>query len=219
MRPMRIMGGVIAAACGGALLAACGGGSPSSSSTTSSGARTTTTAHATTTSRPTTTTSAPATTTTKPASTVCQVAQLTVAVSGSSGAAGSIYSTYSLTNSSSSTCTLYGYPGMLLLSGSGQALPTNVVRTSQWEGIQITPATVSLAPGQAAWFNTLTSDVTQATTTCSQATQVEVTPPTNTAHAVVQNRMRVCDNGRISVSAVFGATDTAATKTTQPAPG
>lgn len=227
MRPMRTLGVGLAAACGGALLAACGSSSPSASSSTTTSTTvpghrtTTTTAPATTTTAPaTTTTSAPATTTTaKPGSTICQVSQLSIAVSGSSGAAGSLYSTFSLTNSSPATCTLYGYPGMLLLSASGQALATNVVRSTQWEGTQITPTTVTLAPGQAAWFNTLTSDVTQATTTCSQAAQVEVTPPTNTTHAVVTDRMRVCDNGRINVSAVFGATDSAATRTTQPPPG
>jgi hypothetical protein len=59
--------------------------------------------------------------------------------------------------------------------------------------------------------------VTTATTTCSTGTQLEVTPPTNTTHATLNVALRACDNGKIYVSPVFPATDTADTQTTAPA--
>lgn len=123
--------------------------------------------------------------------------------------------TFSLTNVSSATCTLFGYPGMLLLGPGATALATDVVRGGGLSFENVGPSTVTLAPGAIAYFNVGYSDVMPP---CSVATAVEITPPTNTSHVVVavSPQIMACDNGTVHVSAVFGATNATATQTTAP---
>jgi heme/copper-type cytochrome/quinol oxidase subunit 2 len=196
------------------LLAACSSGPGHANTTTTTEAPTTTSAPTTTTTEAPTTTSAP-TTTTSP-TTKCQLAGLHIAHTGSEGAAGTEENTFSIANVSSTTCTIYGYPGMALLDASGNMLPTNVVRGGGTGATDMAPSTVTLPPGSTAYFNVTSSDVTTATTTCSSGAQVEVTPPTNTTHVTLSVAIDACDNGKLDVSPVFGSTDTAATQTTAP---
>ena len=163
----------------------------------------------------TTTTSSSTTTTTTPASAICQVSQLHIGPSGAGAAAGTNERTFSLTNTSTRTCTLDGYPGMLLLGTGNATEPTDVVRGGALSFEDIGPSSVRLGPGATAYFNVGYSDVTPP---CSTATAVEVTPPTDTAHAVVpvSPSIMACNNGTLDVSAVFGPTDAAATQTTAP---
>jgi hypothetical protein len=188
---------------------------PSKAATSTTLAPTTTTSGSST--SPTTTTSTTSTTTTSPLSpTTCLVSQLHIAVAGSEGAAGTTELTFSLANSSSAVCTMYGYPGMLLLSASGAGLPTIVTRGGGLAFETIAPTNVSLRPGQIAYFNLGYNDVTQGMTTCSSATQVEITPPNDTTHAVVSvPQINACGNGALNVSPVF-ATTNPATSTTAP---
>lgn len=199
--------GVVAA---GAVTAACSSPKPSASTTTKPPRTTTTTTKA-----PTTTTTAPSTSTTG-GTTNCQPSQLKIVEAGSSGAAGTIELTFSLTNTSGTLCTMYGYPGMLLLHG-GAPQPTNVVRGGSLSFENIGPSNVSLSPSAVAYFNVGYSDVTTGNTGCSVATSLEVTPPNDTAFAVVPAAgINACDNGTLNTSAVFGSTNTSATQTTAP---
>lgn len=213
----------IALVTGGAcLLAAC---SSSPTKTTippqkrQKGSSTTTTTRPST--HPSTTTSAPTSTSTTvaTANSTCQVEQLHIVQAGALGAAGTQELTYSLTSTGTSTCTLYGYPGMALLGASGQHLRTTVERGGTLSFEDISPSTVHLSQGQTAYFNVGYSDVPTGTTTCSNAHAVEITPPTNTTHVTVTAPLGIlaCDNGTLHVSAVFGSTDAAATQTTAPA--
>jgi hypothetical protein len=176
---------------------------------------TTTVAPTTTTVAPTTTTVAP---TTAPVSGICQPSQLHITQSGGGGAAGTNERTFSVKNVSSTTCTLYGYPGLLLLGPGARAEPTNAVRGGGLSFESIGPSTVTLTPGDTAYFNIGYSDVTTVNTTCSTATAIQVIPPTDTSHVVVavSPHILACDNGTLHESAVFGSTDTAATRTTAP---
>lgn len=124
-----------------------------------------------------------------------------------------------MTNTGSAPCSTYGYPGLLLVSTSGAALTTTVVRGGGLAFENIAPGEVVLAPGDTAYFNIGFSDVQTATTTCSSSRTIEVTPPTNTAHATVSAGLGIyaCDNGTLHVSAVFSSTNTSATQTTAPA--
>jgi len=102
---------------------ACSGGkkSPSAASSTTA----TTSATAATITLPPDTTAAPTTvTTTATGSTVagstgCHSGQLTVAVTNSQGAAGTIYSHLTFTNKSAIACTMTGYPGVSFVDGAG----------------------------------------------------------------------------------------------------
>jgi hypothetical protein len=57
-----------------------------------------------------------------------------------------------LSNTSTTTCTLFGYPGLQLLSASGKKLPTEVHRGQSYLVRAETPKTVTLKPGQVASF-------------------------------------------------------------------
>jgi len=155
------------------------------------------------------------TTTTGPVSiSTCQPSGLRIGVSGSGGAAGTIELTFSLTNITSVSCTMQGYPGMLLLDASGVALPTTVLRGGSLSFENIAVTAVSLSPGESAYFNLGYSDVTGP---CSMASQVEITLPNDTAHAAVPvTSLQACDNGTLTVSPVFASSNAAATETTAP---
>jgi len=190
----------------GSVLGACTSSSPSSVPSTSLASKSTT---ATAIAAPTT---AAATTAT------CQPSQLHIVRLGSSGAAGTGEVTFSLTNRSTVGCTMHGYPGMVLLDASAGALPTNVMRGGGLAFENLAVTRVSLAAGQTAYFNVGFSDVTVGTTTCSEASQVEITPPNATSYAVVAMLPSIdaCNGGTLHVSPVFASTDSTATQTTAP---
>jgi Protein of unknown function (DUF4232) len=209
------MGGRLRAAAGG-LSIAVAAVALSACSSSPSGTRTTTTTrpHTTTTTSSATT----STTTTSPVVATCQVSDLRIATTGQGGAAGTQEVTFSLTNTSTTSCPTYGYPGMLLVRTTGAALPTTVIRGGSLTFEDIAPTHVTLGPGLTAYFNLGFTDVQTATTTCSSTHTVEVTPPTNTTHATVNVGLGIdaCDNGTLHVSAVFSSTDSSATQTTAP---
>ncbi len=85
---------------------------------------------------------------TSPSTAACATGNLTATViSGQGGAAaGSTYYPVNLTNSGSSPCSLFGYPGVSWVSGpSGSQIGQPATRNPV-----LTPATVVLAPGQTA---------------------------------------------------------------------
>lgn len=193
------------------LLASCssGGGASAngSSSTTSTPARATTT----TTGGPASSTSTAPTTTTSGASTTgaatCQPRQLSAATGQPTGAAGTISLTISLTNTSSATCVLGGYPGMQLLDAQGNAIPTTVVR-GQFRFPQTaanqSPSTVQLAPHAAATFSLAYEDVpVGAETSCPTSVQAEITPPNDVTYLVMPLAITPCNNGTVHVSPVY----------------
>jgi hypothetical protein len=202
---------------GGSLLAACSSGSPTSSSSTSTTKAPTST---------TSTTAAPASTTSTtavPASTTstgpggptqCPTTSLTPSIFGSSGAAGTIETTITLTSSATTSCTLAGYPGLQMLNSAGAALPTTVVRGGNYSFTNFPATTVSLAPGQALYFNMGYSDVVSGSqTSCPVSASLQVTPPNSFTSLTVAAQLGPCDNGSITVSPVFASTNAAAAAT------
>ncbi|HUY40368.1 MAG TPA: DUF4232 domain-containing protein [Candidatus Dormibacteraeota bacterium] len=125
-----------------------------------------------------------------------------------SGAAGTIEMSVNLTNQAGTTCTLFGYPGMQLLDGSGNNLPTNVVRGGGPQfgvpGADQAPTTVVLAPQQTAAFSLSYSDVPVGTeTTCPTSTNALITPPGDFVPATVALAVAPCGGGTIHVSPVY----------------
>jgi hypothetical protein len=93
-------------------------------------------------------TSTPASPTGSPAAAACASSSLTAAVNTSPGgaAAGSTYYPLNLTNTSTSPCTLFGYPGVSFVTGpSGSQIGEPASRNPA-----VTAATVTLAPGAVA---------------------------------------------------------------------
>ncbi len=125
----------------------------------------------------------------------CQTSQLSLSTGQHTAGAGTVQETFILTNTSQTTCTLYGYPGMQMLSG-GHPIATKVVRTAGPE------QTVTLAPSATSSFNAQWHDQTGYTTPCATSQQVEVTPPNTSSQLTVAASIQACPDGTINVTAV-----------------
>jgi Domain of unknown function (DUF4232) len=198
---------------GGVVLAACSSGGTSASSTSTTIHRSTSTTLApTTTSAPVTTTSPHGSTTTTDANSAavptCLASQLSIEPHQGGGAAGTISLTISMRNTSATACTLQGYPGMQLLNSQGAMIPTNVVRGS-FTGSAPAPASqppslITLAPGFSATFWLQYEDVPVGNeTTCPASTKAQITPPNDTAPALVPLVISPCNGGTVHVSPVY----------------
>jgi Protein of unknown function (DUF4232) len=189
---------------GAVLLAACSSGGGGSTSTTTTASRSTSTSSAATTS------TGHGTTSTAAGVSTCQPAGLHITPGQGTGAAGTIAMTMNLANTSTTTCTLQGYPGMQLLSAQGTALPTNVVRGgTQFPAAAAnqSPSLVTLAPQQSATFSLLYEDVPVGNeTSCPESAKAEVTPPNDVAHATVTLAISPCNGGTVHVSPVYAGT-------------
>lgn len=145
----------------------------------------------------------------------CHISQLRITQSGFAGAAGTIERTFALRNIGSAPCTLYGYPGLVLLGPGTASLPTQLVEGGGLEFERIAPTTVTLAPGGTGYFNVGYSDVTPP---CSSTSRIAVSVPGLPASSVVRVAPSIlaCGGGTLHVSGFFGSTDHAAIKTTAP---
>jgi hypothetical protein len=140
-------------------------------------------------------------------------------VEGTEGGAGTIEVTFRFTNVSPSSCVFWGYPGALLLASGGSPLNTVVIRGGSLSFLNILVTTVSVASGGSAFFNLGYSDVpTSGETTCPTASSLEITPPNDTEHLIVQASIDACGGGKLSVSPMFGSSGSA-TSTTAPPEG
>lgn len=110
---------------------------------TTAGAATATTAAAPTESTATSAAPPPTTTATQaPGTPNCPAGQLSAQVTGSEGAAGSVYHTLSFTNTGSQACVLSGFPGVSYVTGaSGEQVGAAAERSGSAKG------PVTLAPG------------------------------------------------------------------------
>lgn len=132
-------------------------------------------------------------------------------VNGSAGA-GSISYNLRLTNKSGHLCTIYGFPGMLLLDAKHRPLPTNVV----WDSL-VPKRLVWLIPGASASSTVRFSPDVPGTGdngtaapgqpwTCEPtAYYVEITPPDETTQLVtsVAPATPVCERGTMQTSALI----------------
>ncbi|MBO0836780.1 MAG: DUF4232 domain-containing protein [Actinobacteria bacterium] len=119
-----------------------------------------------------------------------------------------------LRNTSSTSCRVAGYPGILLLNENGRALPTTVVRAVNGSYLigKAVPHRVALPPGASASFDLEYSDVpvgAQASEpparACQTATKTMVRLPNAAGHSVVAATMAPC-GGRVLVSPVVPGT-------------
>lgn len=129
----------------------------------------------------------------------CRVSQLSASFARD-GAAGSVALHFTMTNHSHATCSLYGYPGLGLLS-SGRALKTTVLRSPSVVVPPVAERLVVLRPGGRAHFDAGYSDVDPQP--CPEAPSLEVTPPNAYSHLVIAAAVAPC-GGVIHVSPVFG---------------
>ena len=117
---------------------------------------------------------------------MCATSQLTGSLGGSDAAAGSLYRYLVLTNHSSTTCHLTGYPGLSMLNGSGQQIGQPATRQS------MTYSAIVLKPGGSASDTIHT--VNHQGTCLPASSQLKIYPPGNTASLVVSGSVTNCDN-------------------------
>jgi hypothetical protein len=121
----------------------------------------------------------------------CPNGSLKVSQGLGQGYAGGVYEVIVFTNTSAATCTLYGYPGVSLVSG-----PPYVQLGLAAKRQSNTPVTVvTLAPGAAANATLQIVDALNfPTATCSPAaaTDLQVYPPGQTAAAYLPNQSEAC---------------------------
>jgi len=131
----------------------------------------------------------------------CTVPQLRGALKNLQAGAGNRFGTLVLRNVSSRPCRLFGYPGALLRSRSGRAIPTDVVRDRS-----VRPVTVVLradggrAVSQWRW-GAIPGRGEPTRGRCEpRPARIEVTPPNATRQLVLPWRSGpVCQHGRIEV--------------------
>ncbi|MCX5329481.1 DUF4232 domain-containing protein [Streptomyces sp. NBC_00140] len=104
-------------------------------------------------------------------STRCHTSELEATLGRNDPGAGQENFPVILTNTSSRTCTLHGYPGAAFVDASGEQLGPDPKRTPG------TPATVKLAPGQNAWSGITFSNPEISGARTANPDALLVTPP------------------------------------------
>jgi hypothetical protein len=219
-RAVRVSGGrapaltLLALAAAALSLGACSSGS---TPTNPPAGRTTTTGRP---SSGTTTTTTASTSSTAANSTRCVSSNLTGAIAGTQGGAGTFEVTIALKNTSTTPCTTGGYPGLQLVGASGTSLPTTTVRGGPLSFERITPVSLTVPAGGTVWFNVGYSDVpTGGESSCPVAASLQVIPPNDTTHLTVTGlHAAVCNHGTLDSSPLFGP-GSPGTQTTAPPAG
>jgi hypothetical protein len=197
--------GLLAAGAGAAgLLTGCGSGTPAPTKTvtvTPSAAATTPASSPTASPTGTTAASGPGT---------CPSSGLQASLGPSQGAAGTIYVLLILTNTSSSACTLYGYPGVSFVTGQGGS----VIGAPARRNPVISDTLVTLQPGATASALLGVEDTGALTPSkCKPTTAdwLQIYPPGDLGSLFVQYSSQVCSNAAqvfMSVSAVHAGSST-----------
>jgi hypothetical protein len=121
----------------------------------------------------------------------CATSGLSVTLGAPSGYAGGVYQTIVFTNTSGSTCTLYGYPGVSLVS----APPYTQIGLAAKRSSTVPVKLITLAPGASASATLQIVDALNfPTATCSptQAAYLRVYPPNQTAPVYLANTSETC---------------------------
>jgi len=139
------------------------------------------------------------TTTTTISTPLCKDKAAVVKVDSQGGAAGTIMTTWRVTNTSSKTCRSFGYPGMDFHTASGW-LDVQVHRGGI-DLISQPPAPIVLEPGKSLYFVSFWGDVDTDAGPCTEFDRVKVTLPDNFASAQVESSGCV-DPGLVNVGPV-----------------
>jgi hypothetical protein len=110
----------------------------------------------------------------------CPTSSLQVKLGLSEGYAGGVYQVINFTNTSSASCTLYGYPGVSLVTGPPYAQLGSAAKRSTTIPVKL----ITLAPGETADAQLQIVDALNfPSATChpTKATNLKVYPPNQTA--------------------------------------
>jgi hypothetical protein len=131
----------------------------------------------------------------------CATSDLKISIGdGGGGAAGSFYSLIDFTNTSSVTCTLYGYPGVSLRNAQSALIGAPATRNAT-----SSPGVVTLAPGATASATLKMTDYTvYPASECRQVTSsyLLIYPPNQTQSASLAFKGGTCANPSLKILAV-----------------
>jgi hypothetical protein len=139
----------------------------------------------------------------------CPTSALHLSLVGTQGAAGHLFANLVLTNSSSSPCTLDGFPNAQLFNASNQSVTTRVVDRGGELSSSPAPSKFVLAPTQRAGFTASWGDVNVGTEVCKSATTIEIGLPgsaPSTHLRVTGLYIEICNSGELDVSALRNST-------------
>jgi len=123
----------------------------------------------------------------------CQTSQLSVRRVSDQGATGHIGVVYAFTNTSSSTCTLYGYPGFVPLDAKGQPLKGIKVTWSERNYMHHAQRQrLTLTPGAQASFEAVYSHIPSDNQLCRKSAKVQITPPNTYHHFSLADNLSPC---------------------------
>jgi hypothetical protein len=172
------------------VFAALAAGCSSSSSSSTSSSTTAPSSGASSSSSTSVTTSPSSSATTAAAAAACATSALKIAQGSPNGYAGGVDVTISFTNTSSAACTLYGYPGVSLVSSSQAQIGLSAKRVTS------VPVTlVTLAAGATASASVQIADaLNYPASTCVpvKAAYLRIFPPNQTASVFLANTSQTC---------------------------
>jgi hypothetical protein len=122
----------------------------------------------------------------------CATSSLNVKQGASSGYAGGVYVSIDFTNTSGSTCTLFGYPGVSLVTGP----PYTQIGLAAKRTPRTPPELVTLAPGATAnAVLQIVNALNYPSATCSptKATALKIYPPNQTEPVYLPSTATGCD--------------------------
>jgi hypothetical protein len=125
---------------------------------------------------------------------LCQTNQLSLRRANVEGGMGHSGTIYILTNTSSSTCTLNGYPGFVLLDTKDREIEGVKVKLSKNNYFHRSQhQRVSLDPGNRASFMASSTHISQSRRNCASSVKVKITLPNAQQHFTIVGKLRSCD--------------------------
>lgn len=134
----------------------------------------------------------------------CLTSHLSARRANTDAGVGNFGISYVFTNTSSSTCTLYGYPGFVLLDDKEQPLEgVKVIRSEGTYFQRAEPAQlVTLSPGAQASFQIAYHNATEYQgQSCPKSAKVEITPPNTYNHFILPEHIQLC-RGNLKITPV-----------------
>lgn len=124
----------------------------------------------------------------------CDTNQLSLRFVENNPGAGNTYNKYALTNVSGRTCTLYGYPGVELLSKYNKPVGVTVERDASKP-----KTTVTLRPSAKAYFVLRYGNKANYDGQCApDSAKIEVTPPNTYNHLIISHPESACRRATVS---------------------
>ncbi|WP_051751897.1 DUF4232 domain-containing protein [Streptosporangium amethystogenes] len=124
----------------------------------------------------------------------CRTEALAARVGRVDAGAGQRYAPLVFTNTSTRTCWVYGFVGLIMIDGSGDAMRTRTRRES------LQPRRITLRPGASAHARLHWSEVPGGSRPCPASARLMIIPPDEVAHLEIPFKAAVCDDGRLDAT-------------------